>query len=314
MAVPNWTSAALASWESAAFAADMPVLGVNVLTSAATCVWNNEGTTAGADHTATGYPVTNASDGLPHLPTKPTSGVANTMYYVIDFGTGGVSFDFVALMGCNFATWLPSGDVILELDNGADAAPNPPNNPDGTFANVVEVANFGQPTTNARLCDWDCHHTGSVPLRYSDVRYARLKLVNNAAFAPEIGELIIGARCQLKNRPLNPFSKDGLSRQSEASKSASGVIQRVEHSAGAYEMRGNFKIADSTQVTNIRNWFVDSHCSFLWCWTPTAAGNTFHLMSQNNDDLSLMNQEWNEQDFTIDATEQGPERFYLVNQ
>jgi hypothetical protein len=277
--------------------------------------WNVEGHLADGDHCNADYPAYNAQDGQAHLVTKADGSAGTTWYFIFDFGSGGVEFDFVALVGCNFATWGPSADVTFQLDNGSAAAGQPPNNPDGEFANVETVANFGQPATNDRLCDWACFHTGAVPLRYSDVRYARLVLTNNATpFTPEIGELIIGRRYQLKNRPLNPFSKDGLSRQAESSKSSSGVIQKVEHSTGAYELRAQCKVSETTHVTNMRNWFKAHHGNFLWCWAPTTAGNSFHMMCQNNDDLSLANQDWNEQEFLIDATEQGPERFYLVNE
>lgn len=282
-----------------------------MLQSDTTTVWNNEGTVAGASHTTTGYPTTRAGDGFVHLVTKPDSGVANTMYYVIDFGATGVEFDFVALMGCNFATWLPSADVTFQLDSTDLGGAGPT----GTFASTETVANFGQPTTNDRLCDWSCYHTGAVPLRYSNVRYARLVMPNDAAaFQPEIGELIVGRRYQLKNRPLNPFSKDGLSRVSETAKTTGGVIQKVVLSKGAYAMSGAFKVSETTHVTNMRNWFNAHSGVFLWCWAPSTAGNSFHLMAQDNDVLALTNEEWNEQTFNIDALEQGPERFYLVNE
>ncbi len=310
MAVPNWTTATLSAAETANRAADKPLLGVQMIPTSPTVErWNTEGTIAGGDHCDASYPARRAQDGFPHLVTKTDGSAGLGWFFVIDFGTAGCTFDFVALMGCNFATWLPSAAVTFELDNGN---PNPGDTPDGTFTNIVTVASFAAPTTNDRLIDLDCHHTGAVPLRYSDVRYARLHFVNNATpYTPEIGELIVGRSYQLPYNPDRPFADYGLMDNAEISKSEGGVVQKISYYRRCFDLAYESTLTSTTERDDWLAFYRASGGAFLWVPQPTTAPNSFRLMMRTLDEAAMPRDVGQVRRVRLEATEQGPERFYL---
>lgn len=297
--------AELAAWETAAIAANKPCMIINAINTLAPThnIWSDDvNPVDGTNRTDPTYPVYCGYDGYPHLTTRPT-GAYSTWSYTFQFPSPGIEFDCIALIGHNFGTQAATG-INLKIGTSKTF---------GTSYTAKALGSFSG-LSDDRVCSFDLHHTGAVPLRYTDVRWVRIEVVKGSNWIPQIGDLWLGRRYQLVNTPDNPFSKDRLISNSKTVESISGVKQRFTYSSGAYGLKANIKLNSATQTTNLRNWFLNQDGSFIWCWNPSSAPNAFNLMSQSADELGLENEEWNCQDAVIEAVEQGPERFYLARE
>lgn len=295
MAVPNWTSAALRSDESTALAADKPMVLAPTPPPDTAVRWTTTGTQAGADKTLTGYPAARFNDGFPHLLTKPNAAAA-TNYINMDFGTSGLEFDAIAIMGHNFDT-ISLTTVQLELDDGSP--------PDGTFGAVESL-------TALTLVGSDDRVLQLFSLRYSDVRYARLKLVAAGAVTPQIGELLILRRTQLRRNPLEGFDPTRrLNDTSELATSRSGVSQKIVHYQNQFVLEASIREHLTDNVQDLVNHHERTRSHFVWCYRPTSALNSFNLMVRNPDELVMPQSGWARRDTMLSGLEQGPERFFL---
>lgn len=199
-----WSSAALAAQETADFALDYPILiGSNPGDGLLDARWNATGSLADANATASGYPATCGMDRKGNHLTKPAT-AGTTRYWMADLGTTPPDFDVAILFGHNLGA-IGSGTAELSI---AD---------DNAFTSNLQVIGTFDPnpdTTTTRQVLTTLKHTGSDPLRYSGVRYVRLKFVFGASQTPQFGELWLGRRRQLSSNFLLE-AYDNLSEQSE---------------------------------------------------------------------------------------------------
>ena len=311
MAAPVWTSAALSSDEQAWRSADKPLMAVQSIPVAPTvCRWSEIGAITSTDRTATGYPTSRAFDGKPHLVTKPDTTVSNNWYLTFDFGKG-IEFDSLFIIGHNFGTLGLLG-VTLEIDDGN---PNPGDTPDGTFTNTKVVGSITSFPDDTRLIDGVLKHTGSDPLRYSDVQYARLRMAKGSAITPQLGQVYFARRYQLQYKPNLEFDPDNLQIDNDIIKSRGGVKSKYVHSMGEYDLSASFTPDDSSRITDFINFYKADYGRrpFIWSYDPSTDSDGWRLMVLESAlNTPMVNS--SQRKISIEATEQGPERFYLARE
>lgn len=296
-----WSSAELSATELADLAADKPLLGVPA--RAVTAQWEDQGTGAAAtDDTDASYPALRATDGFAHLDTRSDGDAASTWYLDISFPSmSPASFDAIAIMGANWASYTPTS-VTVEIDD------------DLNFGTPTAIADFGTPTTNDRLIDLELYHTGSVARRYSDVLYARLKIVNNTNFTPQVGEVMFLRRRQLRHNPVAPYSKDSRASGFAIHSALSGINTRIDYHRGRMLWEATLRTPTDTTADDIVDFYDSCWGPFVWIWQPTSAPNAYNLMLLDQDRFDQPNIDWIDRSATLRASEQGPERFYLANE
>lgn len=262
-----WSSAVLAAQETTDFAADHPIaVGLHALSgSGLAAEWNDLGTIADTDNSATGYPAANAGDFRGTLPTKPSSTLA-VWYWLADLGASGVpDVDMALLMGHN----LSSGGFTVELQI-ADTS-------DFTGGTFKTIATWTPGTSSLRLVEYALKHTGTVPLRYSGLRYVRLKFTHASPSTPSFGELWLGRRRQMGATPAVGYDE----RQTEGVASDfqfdDGSAIRYSWNADGPAVKGvEFPALSSTDAATILSLRDDTnHGSrpMLWCDQPSTAPN-----------------------------------------
>jgi hypothetical protein len=306
-----WSSAALSSDETAWAAADYPLMAIQAIPLSPTlCKWVEEAVigandiTVWVDRTDSNYPSRRAYDGLPGYVTKPSGAVADDVwYFCFDMAAAGIEFDSVFILNHNFHTangGSPiTGGLTLEISDDNDWAAF-----EGPFSS--------SPTTGDRIGDLDIHHTGSVPLRYSGVRYARLKISNsgNGNIVPEIGELFLGRRYQLASPPLNPFDPDALFDEQETTQTAGGIHHTTVFHRRRFELNAEYLLGASARAADAKAFFQNCRTSFVWIWEPNTDATAFQLMKKP-EFLSLPSAGWTERSWKLESTEQGPETYFL---
>ena len=292
--------AALSATEIALKAADKPILGGYAIPREPDDArWNTAGTTSGTDITEDEFPASRGYDGKAHLPTKPDT-TGTLLYYVLDLGTD-VEFDAVALIGHNLGS--NSATAVLQVDNSAT--------PSGAFATPVDVATF-TPSGDGRLIEWELMHTGSDPLRY-DTQFVRLKITAASGFTPEIGDLVLVRRRQLKHKASGIYDEYSFDGDSDRSVSKSGVITNYIFNEGRFRMDFVFRPSEDAYISDLVDWFLSDYAArpFVWCENPGASPNSWQLMVKENTSFRIPKTGWIEREFPLSADEQGPERFYL---
>lgn len=310
MAPPTVAWAALTAAETADFAADKPLAAVNALRLAnsgggpTTVRWNDEGTVAGADHTLSTAPCLRAYDGYPGFVTSPDATADNEWYLVFDLGAAGVSFDSAFIIGHNFGT-LALTTVQIQVADSADFA-----------TNLRTVADFGSPADDTRLADYDLHHTGAVPLRYSDTEYVRLKLANGggANFTPSLRELVLGYRYQFDRKPDRPWDELSYARSYDEEESESGIDYQNEHWDNRLVLDAEWPVESTAYVTGWRSFWAQCRGSFVWNDAPSSAGDSWRLMTRKQTEIEFPLIEGTQRMARLVAREQGPSQYYLGNE
>lgn len=292
--------------ELANLALDKPLFGVNMIPVAPTTEkWGRTGATSDTDYTDADYPLLRSHDGDGDLVTKPDS--AFTSYYIIfDFGTT-VDVDFCAIgPGHNLGTAAVTA-LALEFDQ----------NQNGSFSGVdsCDLAASLPLSDDSRIMQLDLDPAAvGTPQRFSDVRYCRLKMTKGSSFTPEITELIIGARLQMPRWTGYGFNPDNLADLVEfGDTTKGGVIDQVVMANNQFVLDANWTLKQS-EVSDVRTWWKDTRGSFVWCWQPNSAPESWHLMSRESTNLTLPREGFQKANFSISAFEQGPEGAYLENE
>jgi hypothetical protein len=297
-----YSSAALASRETTYFAADKPLVAVNAIVSPSTKKWTETGTVAATDRTLAANPAARAYDGLPGLLTKPDSTAASTWYLVFDMGTTGIEFDCAFLIGHNFGT-LALTTVQLQIANAADFA-----------TDLVTIGDFGAPANDDRLADYVLHSGGGSALRYSTVRYVRLKLSKGGNFTPQLGELVLGRRRQFDRKPDRPFDDYGLHNEVDVTKTLGGLSLVTAHFRNQFRLDAEWPIESSDYQTDWQAFWTGCNGAFVWCYSPTSAPASWHLMARDQEDIDLGMIGPYERTAKLEAVEQGPSLYFLANE
>jgi hypothetical protein len=299
-----WSSAVLSADETAWAAADKPIIAASVIPVSPTVArWTEVGEITSTDRTLATAPSRYAFDGWGHLRTTPNATASSTWYYVFDLGAA-YTFDAWGFYGHNFSSLALTG-IYLQI---ADA---------GTFATNLQTIWTGTATWgDSRFLGLDVHHTGAVPLRYSGVRYIRIKLEKGSNFTPSLGELWLWRRRQLQFQPERPFDPGAVDTDSENTRTFGGVGMSHRRNGGRFPLSGAWNITGTTPQQDIADWhgqLNDGTRPFLWCRLPASAPLSFHIVRLPDPSLRFpfLSDKPLVRRLEIDAEEQGPEDYYL---
>lgn len=296
------SSAAISAADLAYMAADKPIIAASVMPASPTLVnWSHEGLHDSTAHPDTTYPYRRAYDGLVHLDTRPAVAEAATTWYLyVNFGAL-VTFDAVALIGHNFGTLTLTAVQIQSAD-------------DGDFgASIKTIADFGTPTTDDRLIDLNLADGGDSNRRET-TQFCRLKLTNDAAFTPQLGEILFLRRRQLPRKFEYPYDSATLVDSIEVAESQSGVSQAVEFYARRKHLEGRMVLESSAERDDLLAWHRQAGRQFVWIEDPTTYPNNWSLMNRPDPRANIILEEYGKYIFELTADEQGPERFFLDNE
>jgi len=287
--------------ELALFAADKPILGANTIPDIAyigTYKWTIAGG-GGTDKTDTSYPAYRAFDGLCNLDTRADS-AQTSWYYEITFNVG-IEIDFCAINGHNFGSIGSLTACQVQIANDAAFS-----------ANLTTIADFGTPTTNGRLVDWSL--SAGTAQRYSNVQCVRLKLTKGSSFTPQLRELILGRRRQLKTNPLVPYDPTSLHSNAPLIETAGGILYRTTFRKGRYHLNATLGTHETAYQDDLANFFEETQwgtCPFVWCPQPTSYPNNWYWMMLEEPDFDFPIEDYTERKWAFSAFEQGPQSYYL---
>lgn len=291
-----WSYASIGATDIALSAADKALLlGQNWARTANDVRWNTVGTIATADSPATGFETSFCYDDWDHLPTKP-SGTGATWYLVFDLGsTDPGEIDTIAILNHNLGTI--SAAVTVEVgDTDFSAA-------------VVQLVSGHSPADDHRIVYDDLRHTGSVALRYSSVRYIRFKFTGTA-IQPQIGEVIIGRRRQLKINPLVPHDPNALQSAVTRVVTRSGVISDIVWHKGRKTLNEAIVAHEDTKIDELESFFgADTEYMtrpWLWIAAPGTSPNSAHWMKFDSAAQSGPLSGFTRRTFRLAGIEQGP--------
>lgn len=290
--------AALSSNETTWLADGKPLLGHNAALEArvagnVTAKWVTGGTWAGSDVTDSAYPASRALDDLTQLPTRPTS-TYTTIYLLFDFGSAGIDFDAVGIIGHNAAS---GSSVQYDLQHADDNAYS---------TNLVTLATFN-PSDNGRLVDLTIDGAAQ---RYSGVRYARLKITAGGAYKPEISEVLFIRRRQLEFAPFRPYDSGELVQSSSAWRSESGARVAYTRNSGQRALNAPFFVR-STELTGLKAWrrsIREGADGFVWIEDPSSSpeASMYWMHTSEAETIPMRNAGPNHALVDLRALEQGP--------
>jgi hypothetical protein len=298
-----WSSAAISAADLAYLAADKPILASQAIPVAPTsCIWTETGAVGATDRTLSTNPARRAYDGLVGVWTCPDATVSATWYYTMDLAAAGVEFDLIAILGHNFGTITVSA-LTLEVSDASN------------FAGASSIPIASTITTNTRIMQLSCFHTGAAALRYSAVRYARLKFAGCDA-KPQFGELVLGRRLQMHAKPDVSYDSYSLHGNKEISATQGGVIHSSVFSKGQRHLSAAWRDDSTTRQALVAAWIAATSYKtrpFVWIENPNSAPSSWHYMVPDDADFDYpLEENPSIRTFTIDATEQGPESHYLA--
>lgn len=242
-----YLSAEISAADIALYEADRPILlGTNAMRPAfadgtTTHRWNQTGSFATADSSASMYGAAYGGDDGSHVLTKPDSAQA-AWYYLMGFATG-QSFDSLVIINHNLGS--TSATVVLEI---AD---------DSAFTtNLVQLCTV-TPSDDSRIVELELFHTGSVARLYSGVEYARLKITYAGTDTPQLGEVILSQRLQLSREPADPYDVRNLRGESVLVSSNSGVQTRYVWSKGRRHISARITEVESSGWYAVADFFRD---------------------------------------------------------
>lgn len=294
-----WAAADLSSTVRALAAADKPlILASNVIRSAGgTYKWTAAGGNADASITDSSYPTTYLHDSQMHLKTRPNaSGVDR--YLNFDFGAAGVTFDSIAILNHNLGT-LGTYTVLFQIDNVAN------------FASATTIATMTSGTSTKRLVSLDLKDTGSVARSFSGVQYARLKLSKAAGGLPQIGEVILGSRRQLKHQPEIPWDEKHRRTTADRTTTDTGITTTYVRARGQRLMDATLSPAESTYIDDLRSLYESDmdfgRYPFLWIDKPATSPQAAYWMQLDDLGWQMRLVGPTERQVRINAYEQGPQ-------
>ena len=296
---------AIGAAELALLAKDRPIIGANIIPRTPTVErWTEVGAITDTDRTETGYPVHRVYDGDPDVESKP-NGARDPYYVVFDLGAA-YTIDFVCIIGHNLST-AGVVNVDLDIDYTGDTG-------DGSFGSYYRAPVSTNPSSDDRIMQLDLMHTGTDALRYTGVRYVRLRLNKGSAFTPQINELVIGHRRQLKTPPKSPFNPQQWMHDQTVAKSRGHSIDITQWSRNAFVLDASFSVWQDAYITDIKEWWKQVYGSFIWIWEPYTYPDSWHLMALEQDVLIFPSEGFTERTLEVHAVEQGPETWLLENE
>jgi hypothetical protein len=298
------SSEALAARENTDFAADKPLVAVQAIPIAPTLVrWNDEGTTAGADHTLSTAPCRRAYDGFAGFVTSPDTTADNEWYLVFNLGAL-VTFDCAFIIGHSFGSLALTNVTIEVADDGDFAGPD-----------LLEIADFGSPANDDRLADYVLKHEGAVALRYT-AQFVRLRLNNGggANFTPSLRELVLGRRYQMDRKPDRPWDELAYANSEESDDSESGVDYLTTRYRNRHTINAEWPVEDTSYIADWRAFWTNCRGTFVWNDAPTSAPNSWRFMVRKQTETDFARLDGGGRMARLIAHEQGPEQYFLANE
>jgi len=221
-------------------------------------------TALGVDVSDPDFPTSRLYDNQAHLISKPTGPAATTWYLEMimdDLNRGNFDADTICLLNHNFGE---ARFVEVFVANF------------GNFFGEQEIQEWTGSAPHAlvdqRLASLDLGMT-LLPRLFSNVTYCRIKITTGALspIVPELGEVILGKRCQLYRKPLPPFSMETTAASTTTFVSNSGISSRYVYNRGQAIREPRFITYGSREIDQFRDWW--SQCKegtepFLWWDEP----------------------------------------------
>lgn len=293
-----WSSSAISASILAARAANKPLLGTNVIVAPSATRWVAAASFASTDYAQAAYPICRAYDGLPGLPTIPSTAASNIWYILFDLGSN-KSFDSAAVMTSQ--SGLVGKSILIEV---AD---------DSAFStNYTGIGTIPISTINRT----EIKPLGDGSTLYS-ARYVAVAVyggVGGANFVPEIGEVMLLRTRQLKSNPDEPWGPDDMAASSETTTTAGGVIHKTRWHERQRMISAQIVTGESTwadEIIAFHRECVRGNGSFVWCDRPTAAPASWNLMMRDDDNFQFPYSDFCRRELTLEAHEQGPQAYYL---
>lgn len=292
-----YSFAAISASEVTSMAADKPlVCASNAVRNYSDIDWRTSGSfTGGSDATDADFPTKRLQDSQTNLVTK-SDGATTTWYLIMDLGTSGDDIDTAFLMNHNLGTVGGMSTVSLQFSNT------------NTFTTTQTVATWTNPANDNRLQKLSLTHNTVTSLRYSGVQYARVKTVSAGNTTPEFGEIILGRRRQLSQKPIRPYAVYSYGRDSVEQRSESGVISRNTLSRGQRFIDAGLQIytdADETTVKAIWTESGQGRYPIVWVEDPTTDPGAFNLMWIRSEGFALPRAGPNLRTLSLSLEEQG---------
>lgn len=293
-------SAITAAEEAALDAGKMLLVGTNALRRyLAVPVWSSSGdwadsgtTGAGSNLVDTAFPTRYLYDDVLYNYTQPSVDAdgLSTVYLLLDLDAGTDDDQTI-----DVAWWKPIGFDTLP----------------GNVTVTLEFADNAGFSTNLRtICEWtgltsakavdvrigDDYLLGvaNTPPRFTNVRYARLKIETDSAFTsaklPQIAELVLGRRRQLGHLPRAPWDPDAEDSAVDwFASDTEGVVGGDVRYRGRFTGTLNFRPTSSTmlgvdETAALHGWWADTDSGtrpFLLVDDPTS-GTTDRHSPQGN--------------------------------
>ncbi len=318
-----WSDGAIGADELTAKAAGYPlVVGSNVLeTYNALPQWRTTGSWAsGSDVSLSGYPARLAIDRRAKTYTMPDiSGTPPTSISLI-FDCNGSSrrsgeADVIAILGHNFHLCDPDS-INVDIADTNDFT-------GGSFVTMKQWSSASNwETTNGiaprRLISLGLTGSAAQPRRINTIRYVRVQLNKAAGFtvAPQIGEVILGRRCQFTTNGQLPFPDRPLKSESVSMRTNNGDLIRHALWSGAGDRTIMFNLGGTnigvldmeTSLRDFQDHIDYGQKSFLYIQRPDLV-ETDHrawLMSLEPPEFNFTQLGFAEEEVEMSMVEQPP--------
>ncbi|MBH05178.1 MAG: hypothetical protein CMJ20_02535 [Phycisphaeraceae bacterium] len=237
-----------------------------------TITWDTNAT-ATSDIAEADYPTSRLYDGHSHLKTRPniSSGSVSAVY--LHIVTEIPTLDTIYIGGHNLNTAGANPTMTIEIADNAAYTSN--------LITLISFAGFSA-SKDARLCFFNLGPAGggSTIKQYGEVTHARIKITHgtgNFTTKPEIGEIVLGTREQLSQRPDVPFDDQAFSSDAVDFRSKSGILTRYIRNTGQRSFAHRHSPTGSDaygldDLTTIRNWYKNTRRGvepFIYVPDPT---------------------------------------------
>jgi len=293
----SWGSAALNSNYVTWMAADKPLLlGENRLRDAITATrWTASHGFSYADVTAADGPISYSYDGYTDLRTYSTTAGTAWRYLLFDFSGDSIWFDTIAFIGTNFDSVV--SQMLIRIANNSD------------FSSSLTTIYSDTSVSGDRHILTSLYHTGSSPLQYYTVPYLSIGLYATAA--PEIGEIFIGRRTQLKTSPFGSWDRRHLRNQEALVQAAGGPTTKYVYDRGQRLLRASIQAHETARIGDIetfhRDYIQHGRYPFVWVDQPTTSPNTGGLFITDQAEFTSPYDGPYRRDYLLSAHEQGPD-------
>ena len=304
----DYTPSDLTAAEISGFSNDKPVMVVQQIKDPSIKLWSANGTTTGTEKTDENYPIARLYDDIGNLESRSDSETVSHRYVVFDLGASNlISFDTCIIMGHNLNSAVFTSVALEIADNAAF---------DDDKIEIYKYTVSG--TTDTRLLCTNLNSEGGsstydpsgTAQRYSDVRFVRLRIIDDGAgaLACAISEIVLGYRYQLQRNPNVPWDNKTETSNVADFQSNSGQTRRHTFFRGQALRSFSTSLSVSAEITMIDDWFnaiAEGTRPFVYIETPSSSPQSY-LMLLNSPALAFPLVGPTERQLAFDMTEQPP--------